>query len=156
MSKNNIFLSSDYDSTISLLNVYLAEWSHRDQTMYTHVYKMFYSILMVILLPNFAVFLQIDLPEVPIWVFRIIGLLLSFVFLYLSLGYAVRLHSVGYTYKKIIDKLPADYRRERLENINIKQIHIGKIFKPNLTYILCFALFLILFSLSITLIIIYL
>ena len=43
--QNTNILSSDYDSAISLLNLYFAEWSHRDQMMYSQMFRFFYSIL---------------------------------------------------------------------------------------------------------------
>ena len=35
----NTHLSSDYDTTISLLNVYLAEWVQRDQIIWSQIFK---------------------------------------------------------------------------------------------------------------------
>lgn len=154
MSHSNKLLSPDYDNTITLLNIYLSEWQHRDQIISSEVFKIYYAILIVILLPNLAPYLQIELPEIPFYIFRVIGLLLSFVFLYVSLGYYIRLHSLSNTCKKIIDKLPIEYQKESLTSIKIKNIPIGKIFMPRLSYILCFALFISLFSLSLILMII--
>ena len=147
MSQNKNQLSSDYNNTISILNIYFAEWSHRDQ-LWTHLFKFYYAILIVILLPNLTNFFQIKLPPLPDIIFRITGLLLSLIFLYISLGYAIRLQAIGDTYQAIIDKLPKEYQRKKVE-----EIFMGKFFKIKITYLECFTLFLSLFIPSILLMI---
>lgn len=147
----NTILSPDYDTTISLLNVYLAEWIHRDQIIWSQIFKFFYAILIIILLPNLALHFELVLPNLPIWIFRIIGLFLSFLFLYISLGYAIRLHAIGDTYRDIMKTLPVEYQRKSIEYIKFKNKSIGKIFMPRIGYTICLALFFVLFSLSIIL-----
>lgn len=151
-TSNNNSLSSEYDSIISLLGIYFSEWHHRSQTLWSQTFKFYYAILIIILLPNLVDYFKLQIPNLPIVIFRIIGLFLSFVFLYVSIGYAIRLQSVGITYQKLINKLPEEYRREKIENIAIKNIHIGKIFAINLSYIICFSLFLSLLLLATVLI----
>lgn len=152
-NSNNNILSSEYDSTISLLGVYFSEWHHRSQTLWSQTFKFYYAVLIIILLPNLVDYFQLHIPNLPIVIFRIIGLFFSFIFLYISIGYVIRLQSIGITYQNIINKLPEEYRREKIKNITIKNIHVGKIFSLNLSYIICFTLFLSLFFLSIILII---
>lgn len=154
MEQSNHHLSSDYDSTISLLNLYFSEWSHRDQILWAQIYKFYYAILIFILLPNLADHFQLNLPTIPVFIFRIIGLILSLIFLYISLGYAIRLQAIGDTYQNIINKLPKDYQRESIKNIKYKNIQIGKFFMFKLGYMICVTLFITLFSLSIVLMII--
>ncbi len=150
----NTHLSSDYDTTISLLNLYLAEWIQRDQITWSQIFKIFYAILIIILLPNLALHFNLELPNLPILIFRIIGLFLSFIFLYISLGYAMRLQAISDTYRDIIKKLPEEYQRKSVKDIKFKNKFIGKIFMPRIGYLICFALFLALLSLSIILMII--
>lgn len=152
--KLNTLLSSEYDATISLLNIYFAEWHYRSQVLWSQTFKFYYAILIIILLPNLATYIQVDLPRIPILAFRVVGLLLSFVYLYISLGYAIRLQAAGITYQSIIDKLPPEYERKRIKDIKYKNVHIGKMFTPNFGYIICFALFLSLLVLAVTLMII--
>lgn len=154
METNNHQLSSDYDNTISLLSIYLSEWSHRDNILWSQVFKFYYAILIVILLPNLALYLKLELPSWPVIVFRLIGLALSFIFLYISLGYSIRLQAIGDTCGRLIGKLPTDYKRKSLYEIKYKNLSIGKIFMPRLSYVICFSLFVSLFSLSIILMII--
>ena len=142
-------LSSDYDTTISLLNLYFSEFSFRDKLLWSQVFKFYYAILIIILLPNLSDFFQVNLPTLPIIIFRIIGLLLSFLFLYISFGYVIRLHAISSTYQALLNELPEKYRRK-----SIKDIKMGKLFMPRLSYVFCFTLFLSLFLLSIILMII--
>ena len=152
--KRNKLLSSKYETTISLLNIYFLEWRHRSQTLWSQIFKFYYAVLIIILLPNLALYFQLDLPRIPSLTFRVVGLLLSFVYLYISLGYAMRFHAACITYQKIINELPKKYRRERIKKIKYKGMHVGEIFTPNLSYIICLALFLSLFILAVILMII--
>ena len=153
MQQNETTLSSDYDTTISLLNVYFSEWSHRDQILWSQIFKFYFATLIVILLPNIYNYFQMELPPLPDFAFRIIGILLSFVFLYVSLGYAIRLHNISESYRLILNKLPDEYKQIPLDTMNYKGIPIGKIFKKRLAYTICIILFLSLFSLSLLFII---
>lgn len=146
---NDTFLSSHYATTISLLNVYFSEWSHRDQLLWSQAFKFYFATLIVILLPNISNLFQMDLPPISHLAFRIIGMLLSFVFLYISLGYAVRLHAISESYQRILKKLPEGYNQILPDDIKIKNIPIGFYFKFRLGYIICITLFISLFLLSI-------
>ncbi len=137
MPQNKQPLSSDYDTTISLLNLYFSEWSHRDQMMYSQMFKFFYSILIIILAPNLINYLQIDMPNLPKFIFRLIGLLFSFLFLYFNLGNVFRFKAIGETYQTIINELPEKYHRK-----SIKDIKYGKLFNLNLYLIVSIVLFL--------------
>lgn len=147
-------LSPNYDTTISLLNVYFSEWHHRSQTLWSQIFKFYYAILIIILLPNLTNYFRLQLPVLPAIIFRILGLLFSFVFLYISLGYAIRLQAIGITYQNIINKLPKEYQRKKITDIKLGNICIGKLYNTNMSYIICTSLFISLFLLSITLIII--
>ena len=142
-------IPSDYETTISLLSVYFSEWSHRDQILWSQIYKFFYAILVVILLPNISSFLQIDLPDIPTEFFCLCGLILSILFLYVSFGYLKRLEASGKTYSKIIETLPPEYQR-----ISLRDLRHGVLFTPRTSYFICFTLFLILCSLSLILLLI--
>lgn len=152
--KTSTGLSSDYDTTVSLLNIYLTEWSIRESTLWSIVFKFYYAIIIIILLPNISEYIEVKIPPVPTSLFRFVGLLLSFVFLYISLGYCMRLHASSDTYQKILKKLPEDYQRRDIRQIKCKRILVGKMFLPRLQYVICFLLFLSLLFLSIVLILI--
>ena len=142
-------LSSEYDSTIALLNVYFTEWIQRDQMLWTQVFKFYYAILVVILMPYITKYFKISLPSLPTNIFSILGIILSILFLYVSLCYAIRLHAISDTYQNIVNKLPKEYQRKGL-----KEFRFEKLLKPRLPYVICPALSLSLLILSIILILI--
>lgn len=144
-------LSEEYATTISLLNIYLEEWRLRDQLIWSQMYKFFYAILIITLLPNLDFYLKSNLPNLPIYIFRGLGIFFSFIFLYVSWGYTVRLHAITDTYQNIINKLPKEYQRKSVQEFKYKEINIGKYFQLRLDRVICITLFLILFSLSLIL-----
>lgn len=152
--QHNQPLSEEYATTISLLNIYLEEWRLRDQLIWSQMYRFFYAILIIILLPNLDFYLKSNLPSLPIYIFRILGLLFSFIFLYVSWGYTVRLHAITDTYQNIINTLPKEYQRKSIQEFKYKEINIGKFFKLRLDRVICITLFLLLLSLSLILMII--
>lgn len=134
-----------YDTTISLLNIYFLEWSHRDQMLWKQTFRFYYAALVLILLPNIAARLQIELPSIPNFVYRWGGLLISMIFLYFSLGYATRLLLISKSYGRLLDKLPSEYTQKDFDDFKPISIHVAKLLKPRLGYILCITLFLSLF-----------
>lgn len=145
--KKQKLLSSDYDTTISLLNVYLSEWSHREQYLWKQIFTFYYAILIMIIFPNLKEYLKINLPIHDNF-FRVIGLLLSLLFLYVSIAYVIRFQAIGNTYQSLINKLPKEYQRERIDTSKY-----GRFFSLRITYIICVALFLTLFALSFALLV---
>ena len=138
------FLISD---VVALMNVYLDEWMHRDELLWTQAFKYFYATLVVLFLPNLAEFLQIDLPKFPVLLFPIIALVLSIVFLYVTIGYCKRLEASGKTYQKLINYLPNELQRVPLDDPSIRY---GKFLSYPMSVILCSLMFAGLILLSIT------
>jgi len=136
------------NALISLLNVYLNEFEHRDQVFNSLVFKYFYAIVIVILLPNISEHLGINLLQLPIILFRIIGLLMSFVFLYLALCYSKRLDASSDTYRRMIEKLEPEYRRK-----SINSTHLGKLFSIRLCYTETVIMFFLLIAINVILMI---
>ena len=142
------------DDLINLMNVYLSEWTHRDELLWSQVFRYFYVTVVVIFLPNIAGFLGIILPEkLPNIIFPIAGLVLALVFLYVSIGYAKRLEAVGKTYQKLICYLPKEIQRYSLLDPEIK---LGKFFHRPMSIVLCVLMFVGSFSLSVFMIVYYL
>ena len=141
---------------LQLMEIYLTEWMHRDNLLWSHTIKLFYAILITIFLPNIARYLKIDLPIVPSVVFPVIGVLMSILFLYVSLGYSARLHASGDTYKKLIDSMPEKWQRVPVEDLKTKKKNykFGRLFKPRTSYLVCFTMFGVLFALSVVMIVI--
>lgn len=145
--QNNL-LPKEYDTLISLLNVYLSEWKHREQFLWKQIFQFYFAILILILFPNLTCYFEMSLP-LPNALFRIIGLLFSVVLLYISIGYVIRFQAIGDTYQLLINKLPEEYRRRRIDAYKI-----GRFFSLKMTYLICVSLFLTLFVLAIVLLII--
>ena len=110
------------EEIIALMDVYLGEWEHRDTLLWKQVFRYFYATLFVTILPNIAKSIGIDLPNLNSKVFPIIGLGLSLIFLYVGLGYAVRLRASSRTYEKMMKLL----KNPQYERISIKDGKSGK------------------------------
>lgn len=143
-------LSSDYETTISLLNVYLAEWCHREEFMWLQLFRFYFAILIVSLFPNLYNAIGVEeLPYIPEVLFRIIGIILSFVYIYVALAYVVRFQAIADTYKRIIETFPKEYQRD-----DMNKTKFSKFFSKRITYLVCFILFITLVSIPILLLII--
>jgi len=122
---------------IALLDVYLNEFIHRDNLLWSQVFKFFYASIIVMLLPNISDFLSINLPPFPVLLFRVLGLIMSVVFLYLALGYGKRLEASTSTYKMLIEKLKPNYQRIKLRNLKF-----GRFFEIRTSYVVILFMFL--------------
>lgn len=111
------------ERAIQLLDVYLTELTHRDTLFYVQIYRYFYAILIVTILPNITSYLNIVLPSITPKIFPVLGIILTSFFCYVSLGYAKRLKVIGETYQNLINTLPSQYQRVKIGEIN------GKIYK---------------------------
>ena len=140
----------DIENVIELMNLYLSEWEHRNEMLWVQVFKHFYATLTVMFLPNIASFLRIDLPNFPSIVFPIVALLLSILFLYVSVGYAKRLEASSKTYMRLMKLLPKKLRRISIKSAKIKY---GKLFKRRMTVLLCSCMYIGLIVLSIVMIV---
>ena len=127
-------LSKKYETTIHLLNVYLNEWKHRDAILLSQIYRNFYAILIIMILPNVTLHLNINIPQIIPVLFPVVGIAMTVIFCYASLGYAKRLEAIGVTYQNLIDTLPNQYRRLKLDDVN------GKIYKIQISRFLCIIL----------------
>lgn len=137
------------ENVIELMSVYLSEWEHRDELLWKQVFKYFYATLVVLFLPNLASFLGIDLPDFPKILFPSVALILSLVFLYVSIGYSKRLEASSNTYLKFIKLFPDDLRRVPLDDPSIK---FGKFFSKRMSIVICVLMFCGLLLLSIVMI----
>ena len=141
------------NQVIELLNIYLTEWIHIDSLLWSQVFRYFYVTIVIIFLPNIAGFIGIELPNIPKVIFPIFGILLSCVFLYVSMGYAKRLEAIVKTYQHLINLLPTDLRRYSLDSPKIKH---GKLFRAKMSVVLCLLMFLASLCLSFVMLFYYL
>ena len=135
---------------LSLLDIYLSEWSHRSEVMWRQVFYYFYATMIVLFLPNLAAFIGIVLPDFPELLFPLLGLVLSFAFLYISLGLALRIDASVRSYNKLIKLLPVELQKITVESSEIKY---GKFFSRRMSISICFILFFCLISMSVVMII---
>ena len=145
--KPNPTLSSEYETTISLLNVYLTEWCHREEFMWLQLFRFYFAILIVILLPN-LVGISVELPYIPKILFRIAGIIFSFIYVYVAMAYVMRFQKIADSYNNIIKKLPEDYQR-----VSMGKTKLEKFFSIRVTYLICSILFLTLVTVSILLLV---
>lgn len=138
------------EHVLELMDIYLSEWKHRDELLWKQVFKYFYATLVVLFLPNMASYIGIVLPGFPKIIFPIAALVLSFVFLYVSIGYAKRLEAIGNTYQNLMSFFPKELRRVSLSD---KSIKYGSFFKKRMSVVICILMFLGLIVLSIIMII---
>lgn len=138
------------DEIFKAMNIYLTEWIHRDKHMWSQTYKFFFASLVVMLLPNLTNKLGFVIPEIlhKHNIFPILGLCLSVVFFYVSIGHAKRLRAIGKTYDKLIHKLPKD-----LQRISIWELKEFKLVNYTMGYVVPIAMFLSLIAIGTLLII---
>lgn len=138
------------DQLIALMSVYLSEWEHRDELLWVQVFKIFYANVIVIVLPNIAAFIEIELPDINRKLFPIIGMLMAIVFLYISIGSIMRLKAIKLSYMKTMELLG----NEKYECISIKdksKIKWGYLFNTSLADVLVVTMFIALELLAIVL-----
>lgn len=135
---------------LSLLDIYLSEWSHRSEVMWRQVFYYFYATIIVLFLPNLAAFIGIVSPDFPELLFPLLRLVLSFAFLYISLGLALRIDASVRSYNKLIKLLPVELQKITVESSEIKY---GKFFSRRMSISICFILFFCLISMSVVMII---
>ena len=115
--------------------------------LWSQVYKLFYATLVVSLLPNIPNLIEFDI-SVPILAVRILGIVMSLVFLYVSLGYSKCLEAITETYNATIKKLPSGYQRTPMRTLKA-----GAFFMPRTSYIVIYLMFTALLSINIILLI---
>lgn len=89
-----------------------------------------------------------ELPNVPKVVFRIIGIILSFVYYYVALTYAARFQAISDTYRSVIETFPKEYQREDMNKTKFR-----KFLSKRITYLVCSVLFITLITVPILLLI---
>jgi hypothetical protein len=132
---------------LSLLEIYLSEFIHRNTLLWSQVHKLFYATLIVSLLPNVPNLIEFDI-SLPILAIRVLGIFMSLLFLYVSLGYAKRLEATTKTYNLMIEKLPCGYQR-----IPISNLKMGFLFAPRTSYTVIYLMFTALLTINIVLLI---
>ena len=138
--KNKVPQNLNTDQIIALMSVYLSEWEHRDELLWSQVFRFFYATLIVTILPNITTFVGIELPEINTKLFPIMGMLMALVFLYVGLGYGIRMGASSLTYEKMI-KLLGDEEIERISIKDRSKIRWGYLFAAPMAMVLVVTMF---------------
>lgn len=96
---------------VSLLSMYYDDWRYRDDSVWKHTYKMFIATVFIMILPNLAGKLKINLN---VEIFRYAGLAIAIFSFYVGMAYAVRLEASGDTFSRLLGRLPVEYQRTTL------------------------------------------
>ncbi|MCH5192186.1 MAG: hypothetical protein J1F23_08495 [Oscillospiraceae bacterium] len=148
-NKRKTFYINDTNELLSLMDLYLSEWFHRDSLLWKQAFTYFFAILVISILP-FAKLWGINFDSViPKWIFPLIGLILSVLFFVFSMGYAERVEAVGAIYRDLINMLPQEYRRKKI--IEMGNGPIYKIISLRLSKLIPYVMFVLLIAINIIL-----
>ncbi|MBE6675620.1 MAG: hypothetical protein E7594_02145 [Ruminococcaceae bacterium] len=137
------------DQLMQLMDIYLSEWQHRDSLLWKQIFTCFFATLIVMILP-FADIAGFSLGNtVPQWIFPVVGLMMAVAFFVIGKAYAVRLTATGIAYSRLSDKLPKEFRRVKLEEINPHSIA-----NVRMAYFIVYIMSALLFGLGILLLVI--
>lgn len=137
------------EELLHLLDIYLSEWEHRDTLFWKQIFTYFFSSLVVMLLPFLNAW-GLKLPDdIPDFIFPSIGLIMSVLFYIVSNGYLTRLKAVSVPYQALIEKLPLEYQRKKVDLLNPGVW--GKILNWKMGILICTFMFLALLGIGIVL-----
>lgn len=149
MKEEQIFKIESSEQLLTLLSIYLEEFNQRNIMLWKQIFTHYFAILIVMILPYMSYF-GIDFGNaIPKWMFQVIGLILSILFLIVSLGYSFRLACVSSIYNELIQRLEPNCRRKKLSQVCPKALK--KILSCNMTILICVVMFLTLILLGIIL-----
>lgn len=137
------------EELLELMDIYLSEWKHRDILLWRQIFTYFFVIMLIYFFPYSANWGENLIDIFPRWISPIIGIVLSIVFLIVGIGYSTRLKASGNSYQKIIDKLPTQFQRVKIDELNN-----FKIANSTMSSFIVSVMFVILFVLGIALLVI--
>lgn len=99
---------------IQLMEIYCAEYCHRDDAYWRHIKTYFFAILIIDIIP-FANIFGIDFKvNLPNYIFPVIGMILTVFFYVIGKGFEVRLKAASESYNNLILMLPKKFRRKSI------------------------------------------
>lgn len=102
----------------AIMELYLTEWIHRDEIMWKQTFRFYIATLFIMVFPHTTVLQPAFSEEVSPFLCLIIGLIMTGVFLYISLAYGYRLKAIGNTYRHIVSEIQdAVCKREYIEDL---------------------------------------
>ena len=150
--KRNGFQQQDFtlENFLNLMEIYRAEWQYRYENLWSIAFRLFYANMLILFLPQLSVALGVDLSGFPTVLFPLAASVLSWIFLYITMGALRKAEASAVTYAQLIELLPPNMRRVSVENPVIKR---GKLFRFPLSPILCYFMYISLFIMSIVMIV---
>lgn len=161
---NNSNNEYEVEQKIAALDVYIQEYIHRDNHMWDLGLKFFFASLTVTLLPTLN---SLKIPEFlnrNSFIFPLLGIVLAFIFLYVTLHQLKRFEAISDTYSRIVTSLPDSIKRKSLKDSdnekcfrNKLEEHIEtKVLNPKNSKILFILMFSALIALAVIMMFIYL
>lgn len=114
---------------VYLLSVYEEEWRYRDNAWFSRTIKMFLISMIIISFPFVYINFIKKLPDINKLLFPISGIVVSTLFLFVSLMHAKRLSKIGDTIYKLNTCLKEVYQMERIDDRKI-----NKFYKTRISY----------------------
>lgn len=105
------------DQLITLLDIYESEWQHRNNLLWSQVFKLFYFSVFITALPIISGGLGFNMPKVSSLIFPITGIIAAIFSYYMAISYALRLSVTRDSINKILGFLPPRYRIKKLTSV---------------------------------------
>ena len=134
----------DAGDRIALMDIYFRELEHRSNTLWSQAARFFVATITIIMLPNLTTGLGISLPQFPEYLFRVIGLVMSLFFMYVTWTYSKKVQASSKTYSNMMSSFPKEYRR-----VQMQDLPYGKFAVARTSFWVCFVMFLALFLTSV-------
>lgn len=129
------------DQLISLMNVYMSDINQRDSMFWKQIFTYFFVTIFVIMLPELTTIVDVH-ETLPNFLFRMIGMGLALIFLFISHAYIARMKCLSDVYMDMIDMLPPDFRRKRVSNLKDDIWH--KLFDKRMSTFMSWIMFILL------------
>lgn len=126
------------EQIIALLDIYESEWQHRNNILWSQVFKLFYFSIFIMSLPIISSGLGYNLPQISSLIFPVIGAISAVFSYYMAISYALRLKVTRDSIDKLLRFLPPKYRIKKLPTIKY-----GKFFMWRQTIVIPTVLFVV-------------
>lgn len=98
------------EDVTSMYAIYQSEWEHRDSVLWSTAFRLFFTSLLIALLPYLEGYFAVDMPF-PAWIFVAASILLTGYFFVVTLAYGERLAAAGATLARLQLKLDPGLQR---------------------------------------------
>ena len=106
------------DNELNKAALYLEEWKHRDNMLIKYIFSFFSSIVVVSLIPYVNFRDNTLISVIDPYLFNIVGIVLSFLAMFVTIRMGNRLSEIGDKYRKCI----GDYNKERATEIRFSNV----------------------------------